>query len=141
MLARILAIDYGTKRTGIAVSDPLQIIATGLDTLATEKVLDFLQNYLKEEEVETIVIGEPMHWDDSPAQIAPQVNAFVRKLQTLFPAVTIVMQDERFTSQDAKKIILQSGAKKKKRQDKSLVDKVSAILILQEYLEKTRYQN
>jgi putative Holliday junction resolvase len=139
-LARILAIDYGTKRTGIAVTDPLQIIATGLDTVPTERVLDFLQKYISEEEVERIVVGEPMHWDGNPAQIAPQVQAFVRRLMELFPHLEVFMQDERFTSQDAKKIILQSGAKKKKRQDKSLVDKVSAILILQEYLENTRYQ-
>lgn len=140
-MARILAIDYGTKRTGIAVTDPLQIIANGLDTLPTEAVLDFLKKYVAAEEVETIVVGEPMHWDGNPAQIAPQVNAFVAKIKELFPRILVVMQDERFTSEDAKKIILQSGAKKKKRQDKALVDKISAVLILQEYLEKTRYQN
>jgi putative Holliday junction resolvase len=138
-LARILAIDYGIKRTGLAVTDPLQIIANGLDTLPTERVLDFLQQYLSTETVETIVVGEPLHLDGNPAQIAPQVQAFVAKLQELFPTLPVVMQDERFTSADAKKIILQSGIKKKKRQDKSLVDKVSAVLILQEYLEKTRY--
>jgi putative Holliday junction resolvase len=82
-----------------------------------------------------------MHWDGNPAQIAPQVNAFVAKIKELFPRILVVMQDERFTSEDAKKIILQSGAKKKKRQDKALVDKISAVLILQEYLEKTRYQD
>lgn len=140
-MARILAIDYGTKRTGIAVSDPLQIIANGLDTLPTDTVFDFLKKYLSEEAVETIVVGEPMHEDGNPAQIAPQVNAFVKKIRELFPSVLVVMQDERFTSRDAKKIILQSGAKKKKRQDKALVDKISAVLILQEYLENTRYQN
>lgn len=138
-MARILAIDYGIKRTGLAVTDPLQIIANGLDTLPTERVLDFLQQYLSTETVETIVVGEPLHLDGNPAQIAPQVQAFVAKLQELFPTLPVVMQDERFTSADAKKIILQSGIKKKKRQDKSLVDKVSAVLILQEYLEKTRY--
>lgn len=139
-MGRILAIDYGTKRTGIAVTDPLQIIANGLDTLPTAQVFDFLKKYLAEEEVETIVVGEPMHLDGNPAQIAPQVKAFVQKLRELFSNLEVVMQDERFTSEDAKKIILQSGIKKKKRQDKSLVDKISAVLILQEYLEKTRYQ-
>lgn len=138
-MARILAIDYGTKRTGIAVTDPLQIIANGLDTLPTETVLDFLKKYTATEKVETIVVGEPMHWDGNPAQIAPEVNAFVAKIKELFPYIPVIMQDERFTSEDAKKIILQSGAKKKKRQDKALVDKISAVLILQEYLEKTRY--
>lgn len=139
-MARILAIDYGTKRTGIAATDPLQIIANGLDTLPTEQVLDFLKKYIATEDVERIVVGEPMHWDGNPAQIAPQVQAFVRQLRELFPNLEVSMQDERFTSEDAKKIILQSGAKKKKRQDKSLVDKISAVLILQEYLENTRYQ-
>lgn len=140
-MARILAIDYGTKRTGIAVTDPLQIIANGLDTVPTEKLFDFLNKYLTAEEVETIVVGEPMHLDGSPAQIAPLIEKFKKKLTELFPAITVVSQDERFTSADAKQIILQSGAKKKKRRDKALVDKVSAILILQEYLEKTRYKN
>jgi len=140
-LARILAIDYGTKRIGIAVTDPLQIIANGLDTVSTEKVFEFLKGYLKMEEVETIVVGEPMHLDGTPAQIAPQVEAFKKKLRELFPAVKVVSQDERFTSEDAKRIILQSGAKKKKRRDKALVDKISAVLILQEYLENTRYKN
>lgn len=139
-MARILAIDYGTKRTGIAVTDPLQIIANGLDTLPTEQVFDFLKKYIAEEPVETIVVGEPMYPDGNPAQIAPQVQAFVKQLRELFPTLKVLMQDERFTSEDAKKIILQSGAKKKKRQDKGLVDKISAVLILQEYLEKTRYQ-
>lgn len=140
-MARILAIDYGTKRIGIAVTDPLQIIANGLDTVSTEKVFEFLKGYLKMEEVETIVVGEPMHLDGTPAQIAPQVEAFKKKLRELFPAVKVVSQDERFTSEDAKRIILQSGAKKKKRRDKALVDKISAVLILQEYLENTRYKN
>ncbi len=138
-MARILAIDYGTKRTGLAVTDPLQIIASGLDTLPTEQVLDFLKKYIATEEVESIVVGEPMHWDGNPAQLAPKIQAFVARLRELFPHLEVFMQDERFTSEDAKKIILQSGAKKKKRQDKALVDKISAILILQEYLESTRY--
>lgn len=138
-MARILAIDYGTKRTGLAVTDPLQIIASGLDTLPTEQVLDFLKKYIATEEVESIVVGEPMHWDGNPAQLTPKIQAFVQRLRELFPHLEVFMQDERFTSEDAKKIILQSGAKKKKRQDKALVDKISAVLILQEYLESSRY--
>jgi len=140
-LARILAIDYGTRRIGIAVTDPLQIIANGLDTVSPEEIFDYLKTYLTTEEVETIVVGEPLHLDGSPAQIAPQVQRFKKKLIELFPGVEVVSQDERFTSEDAKKIILQSGAKKKKRRDKALVDKISAVLILQEYLENTRYKN
>ncbi|HMN89766.1 MAG TPA: Holliday junction resolvase RuvX [Saprospiraceae bacterium] len=140
-MARILAVDYGTKRTGLAVTDPLQIIANGLDTVPTEKVLDYLQRYISQEAVETIVVGEPLHLDGTPAQIAPQVNDFMQKLRTLFPGITIVGHDERFTSADAKKIILQSGMRKKKRRDKALVDKVSAVLILQDYLEHIRYNH
>ncbi len=133
-MARILAIDYGTKRTGIAVTDPLQIIATGLDTVPTPQLLAYLQQYLAREEVEKIVVGEPMHPDGAPAQIAPLVEKFKEKLRELFPTIEVVSQDERFTSEDAKKAILQSGAKKKRRRDKALVDKISAVLILQDYL-------
>ena len=137
-MARILAIDYGTKRVGVAVSDPLQIIANGLDTVATIDIFDFLKKYIAEEEVETLVIGMPMHLDGNPAQIADKVFAFIKQFEKLFPEIKVETQDERYTSVDAKKIILQSGAKKKKRRDKSLVDKVAAILILQEYMESKR---
>ncbi|MBK7869683.1 MAG: Holliday junction resolvase RuvX [Saprospiraceae bacterium] len=122
------------KRTGIAVTDPLQIIVNALETIPTPEVLEYLKNYIASEEVEKIVVGEPMHLDDTPAQIAPQVEEFKEKLRSLFPTIEIVSQDERFTSQDAKKIILQSGIKKKKRRDKALIDKISAVLILQDYL-------
>lgn len=137
-MARILSIDYGTKRTGLAVSDPLQIIASGLDTVATNDIFDYLKKYMEEEEVETIVVGDPMYPDGNPAQIAHLVVGFVRKLKKLYPEIAFVMQDERFTSVEAKKIILQSGAKKKKRRDKALVDKISAVLILQDYMEENR---
>ena len=137
-MARILSIDYGTKRIGLAVSDPLQIIASGLDTVSTQNIFEYLEDYLNREEVETIVVGEPMHLDGNPAQIAHLVVGFVRKLQKLYPNITVVTHDERYTSVDAKKIILLSGAKKKKRRDKSLVDKISAVLILQDYMEENR---
>ena len=133
-MARILAIDYGTKRVGLAVTDPLQIIANGLKTVATSEIFEYLKNYIEQEEVETIVVGDPMHLDGNPAQIAPQVNKFISKVEKLFPDIKIEKQDERFTSEDAKKIILQSGVKKKKRRDKALVDKIAAVLILQDYL-------
>ena len=136
-----MAIDYGTKRTGIAVTDPLQIIVSGLDTVPTPYLFDFLNKYLGEEEVEKIVVGEPLHLDGRPAQIAHLVVGFVRKVRKLFPHLEVVTHDERFTSEEAKRIIRQSGAKKKKRQDKSLVDKVSAVLILQDYLEQNRTYN
>ncbi|MCB0630046.1 MAG: Holliday junction resolvase RuvX [Saprospiraceae bacterium] len=137
-MARILAIDYGTKRTGIAVTDPLQIIASPLETIPTADLFDFLADYLAREEVEAIVIGEPLHADGQPAQIHHFVIGVVRKLRKAYPDLEVELWDERFTSEDARKIILQSGAKKKKRRDKSLVDQVSASLILSDYMESKR---
>jgi len=139
-VARILAIDYGTKRCGIAVSDPLQIIAGGLETVSTDKIMDFLTHYLAEEEVETIVLGEPMYPDGNPAQIHHLVKGFAGQLQRAFPQVEIAMQDERYTSEEAKDAIRMSGAGQKKRRDKSLVDKVSAVIILQNFMEKRRME-
>ena len=134
-MARIIGIDYGTKRVGVAVTDSLQIIVNGLDTVPTSEIFDFLKKHMEEEEVECIVVGEPMHKDGNPAQIAHLVVGFIRKLKKLFPEIKVDTQDERFTSRDAKAIILQSGIKKKKRRnDKELVDKISAVLILQDYL-------
>lgn len=133
-MARILSIDYGTKRCGIAVTDPLQIIVSGLDTVPSENLLSFIQEYCRNEEVEQFVIGEPLHMDGMPAQIHSHVIGFSRKLQKLFPEKAVILQDERFSSEDAKQIILQSGTKKKKRRNKALVDKISAVLILQDYL-------
>lgn len=135
-MGRILAIDYGTKRTGLAVTDPLQIIANGLDTVATPEVFTYLEDYLSREEVSLIVIGEPMHADGSPAQIAHLVVGFVRKLRKKYPGIPVELVDERYTSEEAKLIIRQSGLKKKKRRDKSLVDKISAVLILQDYMDE-----
>ncbi len=139
-MARILAVDYGTKRVGLAVSDPLQIIASGLDTVATAELFNYLKKYIEVEEVETLVVGMPYHLDGSPAQIADKVLAFIKKFEKLFPLIKVETRDERFTSEDAKQIILQSGAKKKKRRDKGLVDKVAAVLILQDYMESLRYK-
>ena len=134
-----MSIDYGTKRVGIAVSDPLQIIATGLDTVATKDIFVFLKKYFSEEEVESIVVGEPFHMDGTPAQITPLINQFLEKVRKLFPEKTIIRRDERFTSVEAKRIIIQSGVKKKKRRDKGLVDKVAAVLILEDYMDSLRY--
>lgn len=134
-MARILAIDYGSKRSGIAVTDPLQLIASPLETISTASLLDFIQDYLTKEPVETIVIGEPLHADGRPTNIHHLVIGLARKLRKVYPEITVELHDESFTSADAKKIILQSGTKKKKRRDKSLVDKVSAALILSDYLE------
>ncbi|GAB5550984.1 MAG: Holliday junction resolvase RuvX [Saprospiraceae bacterium] len=134
-MPRLFAIDYGTKKTGLAVSDPLQIIATGLDTIPTDGLLDFIDQYIQKEEVETIVLGEPLYPDGNPAQIHHLVVGLKRKLEKLYPNIPVVFQDERYTSEEAKIIIRNSGVKKKKRRDKNLVDKVSAILILQDYME------
>lgn len=139
-MSRILAIDFGIKRTGIAVTDPLQIIASGLTTLPTGEVLEFLKNYCITEEVERFVVGLPMHNDGSPAQIAPEVDAFAEKLQKLFPEKPVERFDERYTSREASKIILQSGVNKKKRRDKALVDKIAAALILEYYMEANHWR-
>lgn len=134
-MSRILAIDYGLKRTGIAVTDPLKIIASALATVPTTEVFDFLKKYCSEEEVESFVVGLPLYPDGNPAQTAPQTDAFVEQLRKLFPEKNIFRQDERFTSNDAKQIILQSGVKKQKRRDKALVDRIAAALILEHYME------
>lgn len=133
-MARILGIDYGTKRTGLSATDPLQIIVSGVDTIPTSEIFDYLKTYLKTEEVEKIVVGEPFYPDGNPAQIHHLVIGFSRKLQKRYPEIEVVLHDERFTSEAAKSVIFNSGAKQKKRRDKGLVDKISAVLILQDYL-------
>jgi putative Holliday junction resolvase len=134
-MGRWMAIDYGTKRTGIAVTDPLRIIASGLTTVPTQELFTFLESYLKKEEVDIIVLGEPFHMNGDPAQLYEKIHQYGTFLSRKFPQVKIDFWDERLSSEKAKEIILQSGAKKKKRQDKSLVDQVSASVILLEYLE------
>jgi putative Holliday junction resolvase len=135
-MGRILAIDYGTKKTGLAVTDPLQIIASGLETIPTDGLMAWLERYVKAEGVETIVLGEPLHADGAPAQLHEQILRLKGTLERTFPGVPVVLQDERYTSEEAKRIILLSGAGKKKRQDKTLVDKVSAAIILQAYMQQ-----
>ena len=134
-MGRILAIDFGLKRTGIAVTDPLKIIASGLTTVPTAEVMAFLEKYCSEEEVECFVVGLPLYPDGNPAQIAAQADIFAEQLRKKFPEHPVFRQDERYTSNEAKRIILQSGAKKQKRRDKALVDKVAAALILEQYME------
>ena len=139
-MSRILAIDFGLKRTGVAVTDPLRIIASALTTVPTAEVLDFLKKYCAAEEVDCFVVGLPLHPDGNPAQIAPQVDAFAERLRQLFPGKEVVRQDERYTSNQAKEIILQSGIKKQKRRDKALVDRIAAALILEQYMEANHWQ-
>lgn len=133
-MARILGIDYGTKRTGISATDPLQIIVSAVGTVPTNDLWDFLEKYLSEEEVEKIVIGEPLTLEGKPAKITPLIVGLTRKLKKHYPNIELDTHDERYSSVAAKQVILQSGIRKKKRRDKSLVDKVSAVLILQDYL-------
>jgi putative Holliday junction resolvase len=140
-MGRILAIDFGLKRTGIAVTDPLKIIASGLTTVPTAEALDFLQKYCQGEDVECFVVGLPLHPDGNPAQIASQADDFAGRLRQLFPEKPVFRQDERYTSNEAKRIILQSGIKKQKRRDKTLVDKIAAALILEQYMQENHWEH
>ena len=136
---RILAFDYGTKRIGVAVTDPLQIIATGLDTIHPKDIIEFLKNYLLREAVELFVVGEPKQMDGTPSQSAQHVKGFITTLKKTFPNVPVETIDERFTSKMAAATIAQSGFKKSDRQNKERVDTISATIILQSYLEKKNY--
>ncbi|MFD1768706.1 Holliday junction resolvase RuvX [Sphingobacterium suaedae] len=131
---RIMAFDYGTKRIGIAVTDPMQIIATALTTVHPLEFWDFLSTYLAKEQVSTFVIGKPLQLDGTASESAHHVVGFVRKLRQIYPKIAVVEIDERFTSKMASQTIAQSGLKKRKRQEKGLVDTVSATIILQTYL-------
>lgn len=135
-MPRIMAFDYGTKRIGIAVTDPLQIIATGLETIHPKDIVEYLKKYLLKEVVEKFIVGEPKQMDGTPSQSAPMIKGFVTILKKHFPLVPVEMMDERFTSKMASAVIAQSGMKKTDRQDKSRIDTISAIIILQSYLEK-----
>jgi putative Holliday junction resolvase len=133
-MARIMAIDYGLKRTGIAVTDPLQIIATGLTTVESPKLIAFLKEYMRTEEVELILMGEPKNWDDSDTHATPLVRQIVKRLQKEFPAMPLKMVDERFTSKLASRAMVEMGMKKKQRQNKAMVDEIAATIMLQEYM-------
>ena len=135
-MGRILAIDYGKKRTGIAVTDPLQIIASGLTTVDTINNLSFLKDYIKKEDVETIVIGYPFKLENTKtAHSLPLIDGFIKKLKKSFPNIPIVKEDEHFTSKMAVQAMIDGGVKKMKRRNKALIDKISAALILKSYLE------
>ncbi|MBS1627093.1 MAG: Holliday junction resolvase RuvX [Bacteroidetes bacterium] len=134
-MARILCIDYGGKRTGLAVTDPMQIIATALTTVATKELISFLKNYFITEEVELILIGEPLNLDDTPTHATALVEQAVKQLQKKFPSIPIKKIDERFTSKMASKAMLEMGMKKKQRQQKGNIDQIAATIMLQEYLQ------
>ena len=135
-MGRILSIDYGKKRTGIAVTDPLKIIATGLTTVETPKLMAFLKDYFSKELVEEVIVGMPTNMDDSDTHATPLVRAFIKAFQKAHPQIPINEVDERFTSKMASQAMLQMGLKKKQRQNKSLVDEIAATIMLQEYLNR-----
>lgn len=137
-MARILSIDYGQKRTGIAVTDPLQIIANGVTTVPSERIIDFLKTYLQTEQVETIVVGLPKQLNNEPSENMRRIEPFVQKLKATFPTIPVVYFDERFTSTLAHRTMLEGGMKKKERQNKAKVDEISAVIILQGYLESKK---
>lgn len=134
-MARIVCIDYGGKRTGIAVTDPLQIIATGLTTVDSKDLISFLKKYFLQEEVELIVIGEPKNLDDSDTHATPLVKKAIQELQKEFPHIPLKTVDERFTSKMAKQAMIEMGMKKKDRRNKRTVDEIAATMMLQEYLQ------
>lgn len=134
-MSRILAIDYGTKRIGLAVTDPLQIFASPLDTVSPKEFDSFITKYLKTEEVDDFVIGYPVQMNNQPSESVNYINPFIKKLKKTFPEKHIHLVDERFTSQMALRTMIDGGVKKKDRQDKWMVDKISAAIILQSFLD------
>ena len=134
-MARIMAIDYGTKRCGIAVTDPLQLISSGLSTIHSKDLIVFLKQYFSKEAVECVVVGEPKQMNNEPSQSAEHVNIFLIKFKKEFPDMKLERMDERFTSKLAFQTMIDGGLKKQQRRNKALVDEISATLILQSYME------
>ncbi|CCG52771.1 Putative Holliday junction resolvase [Flavobacterium indicum GPTSA100-9 = DSM 17447] len=135
-MGRILSIDYGQKRTGIAVTDEMQIIASGLTTIETPVIFDFLTNYFSKEKVDKVIIGEPKQMDGSPSESAIYIEKFCENFQNKFPNLPLVKVDERFTSKMAFQTMIDSGLKKKQRQNKALIDEIAATIILQDFLNR-----
>ena len=135
-LGRIIALDYGKKRTGIAVTDELQLIASGLTTVATHELMVFLEKYVAEENVVGIIVGEPKQMDYTPSECEVFITPFLNHLKKVFPDLPVERQDERFTSKMAFQTMLDSGLKKKQRRNKALIDEISATIILQDYLNR-----
>jgi len=135
-MARILAIDYGLKRTGLAVTDPLQIIAGALTTVETPQLFNFLKDYFSKEQVECIIIGDPKNLDDSDTHATAHVRKTIERLRKEFPAIPVVPVDERYSSKMAKGAMIEMGMKKMQRRDKSMIDKIAATILLQEYMER-----
>ena len=135
-MPRIISIDYGAKRTGLAVTDPLQIIATGLTTVESKQLIPFLKGYFAKEEVELIIIGEPKNWDDTDTHATALVERIIKQLEKNFPKIPIKKVDERYTSKMAKDAMLEMGLKKMQRRNKKLVDEIAATIMLQEYMRR-----
>lgn len=138
-MPRILAIDYGIKRTGIAVTDELQIIASGLTTIPSETIIPFLKDYFSKEKVATVLIGEPKQMNGLPSESAPIIEKFVSTFTTEFPEIKVVRVDERFTSKMAFQTMIDSGLSKKQRQNKGLVDEIAATILLQDFLTRKMF--
>ena len=135
-MSRIICIDYGLKRTGLAVTDPLRIIATGLTTVESPKLIPFLKDYFQKEKVSLILIGEPWSMDDTATHATPLVMKCIKDLEKNFPNIPIEKVDERYTSKMASQAMIEMGLKKKQRRNKALVDEIAATIMLQEYLQK-----
>lgn len=135
-MGRILALDFGKKRTGVAVTDPLQIIASGLATVETKQLLVFLKDYISKEEVDIFVVGLPKQMNNQPSESEHLIQPFIKKLKNTFPNIPIKREDERFTSKLAFQYMIDSGMKKKQRQNKATIDEISATLILQSFLNR-----
>ena len=140
-MGRLMALDFGTKRTGIAVSDNLHLIANGLMTVRTHLFLEFLEEYLKTQVVDKLIVGKPKTLNNEDSESVKHLIPFVKKIEAKYPELSIVFVDERFTSVLANRAIIESGIGKKKRRDKSLVDEISATIILQDYMEGLRLQD
>ncbi|MEI7525888.1 MAG: Holliday junction resolvase RuvX [Mariniphaga sp.] len=138
-MGRVLSIDYGKKRVGLAVTDPLQIIATRLTTVSAEEIWGFLSDYFARESVELVLIGYPMQLNNQPSEAIRYINPFLKKFQQIYPAMPIQQMDERFTSRMAFQTMIDAGVKKKERQNKETIDGVSATIILQSYLEGKKF--
>ncbi len=134
-----MALDYGTKRTGIAITDELQMIASGLTTVETPKLLPFLKKYFSEEKVEQVLVGEPKQRDGSHSNVEADIQKFLKKFSEVFPQYPIQRVDERFTSKMAFQTMIDSGLKKKQRRNKALIDEISATIILQDFLNRKRW--
>ncbi|WP_282161354.1 Holliday junction resolvase RuvX [Ulvibacterium marinum] len=135
-MGRFLALDYGKKKTGIAVTDELKLIASGLTTVPTHELFAFLTEYLRNETVDQIIVGEPKQMDNTPSEVEVLIRPFLKRLSLKFPEIPVDRQDERFTSKIAFRTMIDSGLKKKQRRNKALVDEISATLILQDYLKR-----